>query len=685
MKSLLLVFILFFLSIPTFAQTHEIDSLEQRLKTQTKEDTVRLNLLNDLAFSFIAVDPEVGLRRTDEAIALARKINSQKHEGTAYNYKGLNYTYLGKDSLAIACYNTAIQIARKINNKAGEGAALNNLAILYVNQSEFRKALDIRVKVLDIFNQLKNKTKIGSILTNIGVIYFHIADYPKALDNYFKALHIAEETKNIPAQINATMNIGLVYKKMGSYSKALAYYEKCNLLNLQLDDQHNYLNNLGNIGALYDAQGLPDRAIKYYQSALTIAKKIKYKRGQANQLTNLGISYHSKGQLGHAMRYLNEALAIYQQSPDLSAMALLYNELANIVLNASTAELATAKIAKKDRFIEAERLTKQAIEISKEIEAVEREMAAWETLSLINQQRLDFKSALESYKHYTKLKDSIYNDDNKMNIMKQELQYQADIKQAVSSEEIKNQKTLRNYVLFGTGLLLLAATGVFILYKKHRDSVQRQNEWAHHAKVTDTEMKILRLQMNPHFIFNSLNSISDYMNKNDINSADYYLSKFAKLMRGILENSEEKEIPLADELAMLELYMQLEGSRLNNKFSYQIKVSDDIDPNITLVPPLILQPFVENSIWHGLANKDGGGKITIEVNREHSMINCIVEDDGIGRKGVKPASGKSYGMKITKDRIELLNRFKNTNASVNLIDLDKGTRIEVKLPFETEG
>ena len=225
---------------------------------------------------------------------------------------------------------------------------------------------------------------------------------------------------------------------------------------------------------------------------------------------------------------------------------------------------------------------------------------------------------------------------------------------------------------------------LFIGYKRRRSAKEIQNELLLKAKISDTEMRALRLQLNPHFIFNSLNSISDYIGKNDIKTADYYLAKFAKLMRGILENSEEKEIPLADELKMLELYMQLESSRLNHKFTFEIKVEQGIDPETTLVPPLILQPFVENSIWHGLAQKDGAGKIIIEVTKENAMLNCIVEDDGIGRKNASTSNGKSYGMKITKDRIELLNKFKNTNASVNLIDLEKGTRVEVKLPFEEE-
>jgi len=157
------------------------------------------------------------------------------------------------------------------------------------------------------------------------------------------------------------------------------------------------------------------------------------------------------------------------------------------------------------------------------------------------------------------------------------------------------------------------------------------------------------------------------------------------LMRLTLENSEEKEITLSEELRMAELYMQLEAARLSNKFIYKIVVKDDIDPEKTMVPPLILQPFVENAIWHGLSEKKGEGIITIEITKDNDLLNCVIEDDGLGRRQSIQPGKKSYGVKISRDRIALLNKLNNTDASINLIDLQKGTKVEIKLPLDTEG
>ncbi len=238
----------------------------------------------------------------------------------------------------------------------------------------------------------------------------------------------------------------------------------------------------------------------------------------------------------------------------------------------------------------------------------------------------------------------------------------------------------------GSLIVLFSGLAVFVFYKRKRDVVEMRHESELKTQAMDTELKALRAQMNPHFIFNSLNSIKNYIDKNDTAKASLYTSKFAKLMRMILENSERKEIPIAQDLKALELYMQLEALRMHNKFIYEIKVDDAIDQENTLIPPLILQPFVENSIWHGISQRECDGRIWISIRKEGNMINCIVEDNGIGISEQSPdeqnahADKKSLGMKITKSRIDVINRMKKTNATVTFSNLDEGTKIEVRLP-----
>ncbi|HVS96903.1 MAG TPA: histidine kinase, partial [Puia sp.] len=245
------------------------------------------------------------------------------------------------------------------------------------------------------------------------------------------------------------------------------------------------------------------------------------------------------------------------------------------------------------------------------------------------------------------------------------------------------------------GVLILLAAGLsgFALYKRRRDADERRKEADLKATVAETEMKVLRLQMNPHFIFNSLNSVADYISRNETTTANYFLSKFAKMMRKVLEHSEKGEITLAEDLQVLESYIQLESLRLRNELHYEIVIDAEIDPEVTMVPPLIAQPFVENSIWHGLPGKVCAGQITIRITREDSMIRYIVEDNGIGRKqaGIQgPAGKRSMGLRITRDRIDIINQTKmrgrgagpENTAGVEIFDLPEGTRVELKLPLE---
>ncbi|HRN57999.1 MAG TPA: histidine kinase, partial [Agriterribacter sp.] len=343
---------------------------------------------------------------------------------------------------------------------------------------------------------------------------------------------------------------------------------------------------------------------------------------------------------------------------------------------------------------------KAALQLAKEIGALSLQSEALKSLSEIYEASHEPDKALVTYKEYVLLRDSVVNDEKRVEMANRAAAFEFEKKTvllgaehdkaiALAGAEIKRQRIIRNAVLGGIAALLAAAFAGYVAYKRKRDAAEQRKDIEFKARVAETEMKALRAQMNPHFIFNSLNSIADYIGKNDIPAADSYLARFARLMRLILENSEQKAVPLADDLKALELYMQLEAKRLDNKFDYSISVAEDIDQDNTLVPPLLLQPFVENSIWHGLVNKKEGGEIKIRITSANGMLLCVVEDNGVGRQQTTGADKdvhiekKSLGMKITRERIDIMNQSKNANASLTLHDLTQGLRAELRLPLET--
>ncbi|MFN4082345.1 MAG: sensor histidine kinase [Bacteroidia bacterium] len=221
-------------------------------------------------------------------------------------------------------------------------------------------------------------------------------------------------------------------------------------------------------------------------------------------------------------------------------------------------------------------------------------------------------------------------------------------------------------------IVLLIATSIIIgVYKAINFIIQKRlNAYIKQSVLAD--LRAIRSQMNPHFIFNSLNSINRYILKNETEKASDYLGRFAKLMRLVLDNSNHERIPLASELETMQLYVELEQLRFENSFSYELNVDDTINQNLVLVQPLIFQPCIENAIWHGLMHKkEGDKKLSFEITQNNGNLICEITDNGVGRhykqtgEQLGRKKRKSYGINLVKDRLKLM----DYNSELKFIDL----------------
>jgi ligand-binding sensor domain-containing protein len=278
--------------------------------------------------------------------------------------------------------------------------------------------------------------------------------------------------------------------------------------------------------------------------------------------------------------------------------------------------------------------------------------------------------------------------------------------QAANNEGVWNEKMLELPLYISTPwwqtwwfrtIAVLAISWVTYQLYHYRIAQVRKKEklkTQYEKKLANVEMTALLAQMNPHFLFNSLNSIDSYIIKNESDKASEYLNNFARLIRLILQNSRSNYISLKDELEALDLYLQMEMLRFKDKFEYEIKTGEGMDAASFVIPPMLIQPYVENAIWHGLMHKKDGtiGKVIISVSYTNNSLVCVVEDNGIGRekalelKMQKPGNRKrSMAMQITKERLDMINKLYNTNTSVEVIDLNEGgraagTRVELVIP-----
>lgn len=257
--------------------------------------------------------------------------------------------------------------------------------------------------------------------------------------------------------------------------------------------------------------------------------------------------------------------------------------------------------------------------------------------------------------------------------------------------QFKIKKPWWETVIFYISLVFVLIGIIWLIFtiRFRRLNKEKRQQIELNKKIAETEMKALQSQMNPHFVFNAITAIQNYVLGNDIDNANMYLTWFSNLLRQTLNNASEKFISLYEEINYLNNYINLEKLRFNNSFSTEIKVDKSIDPEYVLIPPMLLQPLIENSIKHGLVHKIKNGNIKLSFTKQNDLLLCSVIDNGIGRqasqKNKKQKIHRSKGLEIVKDRIQLLNT-SETSYMLNIVDIenktDTGTHIQLFLPYK---
>lgn len=514
-----------------------------------------------------------------------------------------------------------------------------------------------------------NYTK-GVLLANnnIGVIYHYFRSDPlTALDYYQTAYNISEQNPSLERyQFSMLTNIGLIHYEQEDFDKAMPTFKKL------LKYPQRKSNTLSNIGNIYGLQQQTDSAVYYFKASIKEAKRTGDMLQLANVSSNLGLVQAQAGRL-------NEGLANTVSS--LKMIDSLGLEVVRVpaYINAAEVYMHSGDLDKAEYY------ATESLNAVKALNNLYTETKSLQTLATIQEKKGDFENALKNFKEANILNDSLVSADRKVEISRKEIQYEADKKEALAFAEAERQRNIKNVLLVSGGAIVLASLLSVVFYRRKQKSDTAKKEAEFNVTVAEVELKALRAQMNPHFIFNSLNSIGDYILNNDTQAASDYLSKFARLMRMTLENSDKQLITLEEDIQLLNTYLAIEQKRFEKVFEYDINVSDDLDIAEVLLPPMLLQPFVENSIVHGLSKSKKRGKISIDFHSEQQQLIGIVDDNGVGRTASKMKNGhrkkSSMGVSITQNRIEVLNKTKGTNGSLKIIDKEVGTKVIVSLPL----
>lgn len=680
----------------SYSQSRVIDSLEVLLNKHSVEDSIRLNVLIALSGQLDVSSPKRGIEIAEEAVTLAGKLQLNSKLASAFMHKGNNYWVLGELSEAAICYQKALEVYQLDKNLSGEGKALNNLGLLSYNFGEYQEAINYHQKAAGIFEELGSMKLAATANSNKGVVLQYLADYTGAHKMYMQALSVFINEKDT---INHTIahiynNLGIVNKNLGNYDFALEYYQKALPVYEKLNNLKGKADLLSNIGVLYNEAADYAKGAEYFMQSQEIAQQIEYKKLQANNYTNIGISQFNLNRFDASIKNFKEAKAICEELNDKNSLSIVLNQMAKLFLAAPDTSLQKFGINPKGKSRLALAYQLQGLKIATEIGATDRLSELYEGISNTYSILGDHRNAYEAYIKYSALKDSIINRLNANDITRKQVQFEFDRKeverkaeldkqQALAEAEIKYQRAGKYIAIGGAFLLLLTGVVIWANYKRRRDAEEKKTIAEFNMLVAETEMNALRSKLNPHFIFNSLNSIANYIDNGQHETASDFIVKFSKLIRQTLENSFQKEISLKEDINMLELYLQLEKHRLNDKFNYSIHIHSDIDADKLLVPPMLIQPFVENSIWHGFSKKDAPCKISLHIFKKEGMLYCLLEDNGIGRipQSSNEKPNKSFGIAITQSRLSILNKTGNHQAGISFKDLEEGLQVELKLPI----
>lgn len=675
------------------ADEHQLDTLLSKANLYRVEDTTRASVLNELSIQLSNSDFDRGIAYADSSIALCTKINSDIKLATAYYAKARNLSSDGKDSLAIVNYQLSYNLNEKVGKELACGTMLQNMGISFYNLSFYKKATEMHTKALTVFKKLNNEKGISAALNSLGIVAMELSDYSHAMEYYFESLTLAKRNHDTATMANAYMNIGIVYKNLGDLNKAITYHNNA----LQIHKQQNNLiyiakayNNIANV---YGEMKQSVKALEYYQKALEINKETDYEYGIASNYINMGIELRQLKRYSEAYQALQKAGDLFLKIEDKNNYGIALKTKASLLM-------AMPDSVRNQLGITASQHTPIINDLLAQASVIFKETGDYASLSDVNddlykmyEKKGDLKNAIAHYKEYIAYRDCVLIDENKIEVEKLELKYEyASREQELKVLNIQKQSELqqeqlkRQYTMAGGVMLLMISGGFFLSYKKRRDAQQKSKEAELNAERVESELKALRLQMNPHFMFNSLNSITNFIDHHKPETASTYSVKFAKLMRMVLENSEHPEVSLADELHSVELYLTIESMRLHPKLTFEINSDPSLETDNIMIPSMILQPFVENSIIHGITPLRDTGHLKINCNKLDNMLHITIDDNGVGMPNSIQTNDnkKSMATKISKERIALFNERHQANAAIEYSSLSPGTRVTIKIPLNLQ-
>lgn len=694
--------------------------------------------------------PEFIINQSKDSIYVASVVKLA-HEKLKKEYSNSKSLY--RDSTILRLYNYLASVYRETKNsndsslyygKKTSEYAKNNKNIEFEIKGLFQQALyhrkfrnspeealRLNLQAYRIIENADHDPQVfWRICYNLGDLYFSINEFDNSLKYFQQSEHLIQSGTGLSTLSTAAYTVSIwqgianIYNKKRQFELAENYFlkaiEKVKQVSIKSTNAQIY----ADYSLFLFEQKRINEAIEYGQRSENIWKEIGSQKDLGLMKSNLALFFLEKSDIQTAQKYANDVLISIK--PLKTALKNAYKVLYQINYKNGDWYTSLKNFEKYYSLRDSLETNRKNEELYKIQSRFDMERLEFKTNQIKKQQEQELqniqnrneierlKSAVELQRYLAQIK----NEKLKRQIETQLLKEQAISQKAFAFQKASNQeKIIKNLKIIeleqnkqienrtnralALGLAFMVIIGAILVWynrklsTKNKDLVKKNKIIEEVTqKIAETEITALRSQMNPHFIFNCLNSIKLYSLENDSQSASDYLTKFSRLIRLVLENSRSEKVTLENELETLKLYIEMEAMRFKDKVKYQINIAPNIDQQFIEIPPLLIQPFVENSIWHGLMHKSDGGTVKIEVTQPNdNIIHIEILDDGIGRekaleyKSKSAMKQKSFGMKVTNERIELINQIYKTNTEVEIIDLKNkngealGTKVILNIPI----
>lgn len=533
--------------------------------------------------------------------------------------------------------------------------------------------INLADSALKIAKRINYIPGIGEAHRTAGIGYTYLDNIKLSVRNYLEALKYFQEPNNNINRAKVYNNIGNLYMTI-NLKKSLEYFRKSLIICKNLNDEKLIAGVYFNIASIYMKNQELKKSLSYYEMSYDIFKRRKDTLYMIIYLQNTGIVYNRLNNIKEAKFRLTHAIQEARKHN-------LYQTITGCYLS-----LTEIYIREKD-FRSAKHSINEGIKYSKILNDIETEYDFIYTAHELENRRGDFKNALKHlrivYKH-----DSLQlnnNQSDNIGITSQQYMQLQKIqeKELVITKQKFREATFKWILTLVILIFVLASVVVLVLYFLERKKRSRK-ELIIQNSITALEQKALQAMMNPHFVFNVMNSIQHFINQAEIKTANQILTGFAHLARKHLEICMNSTISVQEELVYLQHYLYLEKIRCSDKMDYEIIIDEDIDTEEIFIPSMLIQPFIENAIWHGIMPKDEGGIIKLNFDLTESELFIRIFDNGVGilnSEKTKKSNHISRGMSLINERVSLLNKLNKRHIFIDQQQAgEDGTEVLIRIP-----